>query len=82
MVTDRQRVRVGRDVAYQPTAAEAAAGGGAAGDIWSGRITAVNPDGTVGLIVFKANGVVLSLTGVHQGSTAGTFSTRGLAAVA
>lgn len=79
-MTDRSRVRVGRQVTYFPTAAEAAAGGGVAGDAWSATITDVAADGTANLNVLEADGGILAVTGVSQGTSAGTFNpTFGLA---
>jgi hypothetical protein len=47
-MTDRQRIRRGRTVSYNPTAAEVTAGG--AGP-WLGMITTVRSDGSVDLVL-------------------------------
>ena len=70
---DRARIRVGRDVIYRPTDAEAATGNGSAGDDWSARITAVNADGTVSLFVYESDGGSIAKTAVSQGGGKGTF---------
>lgn len=72
-MSDRQRVRVGRDVTYYPTDSEASTGGGNDGDAWTARITAVNNDGTVNLCVFEADGGVLAKTDVEQGGRKGQY---------
>lgn len=82
-MADRQRVRVGRTVTYQPTDAEASAGSDAAGALWPAVITLVNAQtGAVNLIVFRGSGVALAKTNVAQGSQKGAYSTRGLASAA
>lgn len=47
-MVDRQRVRVGRDVSYNPTAAEVTASGVGP---WPGKISDVNVDGSIDLAV-------------------------------
>lgn len=81
-MTDRNRVRVGRDVAYFPTDAEASTGNGNAGDNWSATITNVNTDGTVNLSVHEADGGFIALTDIARGQQKGQFDIRGLANVA
>lgn len=81
-MTDRTRFRVGRDVTYRPTDAEATTGGGSAGDDWPAKITATNADGTVNLHVLEADGTTIAKTDVGQGQGKGQFDFRGLAAVA
>ena len=81
-MAERYRVRVGREVSYFPTDAEATAGNGNAGDIWRATITAVNPDGTVNLTVHEADGGIIAKTDVPRGQQKGQFDMRGLAAVA
>jgi len=71
-------VRVGKSVTYQPTDAEATAGGGSFGDYWPAKITLVAAT-TVNLAVFRANGSMLAKTGVLRGGTKGTFGLQGLA---
>lgn len=73
-MTDRSRIRVGRKVTYFPTAAEATAGGGVAGDSWTATITDVLADGTVNLNVLEADGGILAVTAVSKGTGAGTFN--------
>lgn len=72
-MTTRTRVRVGRQVTYFPTDAQATAGGGASGDQWPAVIGNVNADGTVNLNVTEADGGTLAVTNIAQGTTAGTF---------
>lgn len=72
-MSDRQRVRVGRDVTYYPTDSEASTGNGAAGDAWSARITNVNSDGTVNLAVFEADGGLIAKTDVERGGKKGQY---------
>ncbi len=74
---DRAKIRVGRDVNYRPTDAQATTGNGNAGDVWSARITAVNADSTVNLFVYEADGGFVALTDISEGSTKGTFDTLG-----
>lgn len=81
-MTNRNRVRTGRGVAYFPTDAEAAAGNGNNGDHWKATITTVNPDGTVNLSVHEADGGFIALTDVPRGQQKGQFDIRGLAGVA
>jgi len=78
-MADRQRIRVGREVTYRPTDAEATTGNGSAGDEWYGKITRVLANGTVNLHVLEADGTTLALTGVSQGARKGQFDLRGLA---
>lgn len=73
-MTDRQRIRKGRDVSYFPTDAEATAGGGSAGDTWPAKITDVAADGTVNLFVYETDGGTIPLTGIALGTSKGTFS--------
>ena len=74
---DRQRIRVGRDVIYRPTDAEAATGNGIVGDSWTARITAVNESGTVSLAVFESDGGFIAKTAVPLGEGKGTFALLG-----
>jgi hypothetical protein len=76
-MADRQRIRVGRDVSYFPTDAEASAGGGEAGDTWFARIAKVNADGSVNLNVIQGDGSELALTDIARGQRKGTFGLRG-----
>lgn len=73
-MSSRSKYRVGRDVTYYPTDAEATTGNGSAGDAWTARITAVNSDDTVNLCVFEADGGVIAKTDVVNGSQKGQFS--------
>lgn len=72
-MTTRTRLRVGRQVTYFPTDAEAAAGGGVSGDEWPAIIANVNADGTANLNVTEADGGVLAVTSASQGTTQGRF---------
>ncbi len=81
-MTERYRVRVGREVTYFPTDAEAATGNGSAGDHWTATITNVNADGTVNLSVHEADGGFIAKTDVARGQNKGQFDLRGLARVA
>jgi hypothetical protein len=72
-MADRQRVRVGRDVTYRPTDAEAATGNGEVDDEWHATISRVNADGTVNLSVLEADGGFIALTDIAQGQVKGTF---------
>ena len=76
-MADRQRIRVGRDVTYLPTDAEATTGGGDAGDQWPAKITDVLPNGTVNLTVFETDGTLIAKTGVARGSRKGQFTLDG-----
>ncbi len=77
----RSRYRVGREIQYQPTAAEAATGTDVAGARWSGRIVKVNAaDGTVNLFVHEADGTVIPKLNVLRGAQPGQFSFVGPAA--
>ena len=78
-MADRQRIRVGRQVAYRPTDAEAATGNGNVGDVWSATISAVNGDGSANLSVVEADGGLIAKTGVTQGAGKGQFDFRGVA---
>lgn len=79
-MTDRSRVRVGRDVAYFPTDAEAVTGNGSSGDAWPATISNVNTDGTVNLSVIEADGGLIAKLNVARGTTVGTYNaTVGLA---
>ena len=73
-MTDRSRVRVGRDVTYFPTDAEAATGNGATGDQWPATITRVNADSTVNLSVHEADGGFIAKLNVARGVGVGTYS--------
>lgn len=81
-MTDRTRFRVGRDVTYRPTDAEASTGNGSVGDEWRATITATNSDGTVNLHVLEADGTTIAVADVVRGQGKGQFDFRGLAAVA
>jgi len=74
----RARIRVGRDINYRPTDAQAAAGGGNVDDVWAGRISAVNADGTVNLHALEADGGELALTSIGRGSQKGQFDLLGV----
>ncbi|MDQ3170288.1 MAG: hypothetical protein M3Q55_09150 [Acidobacteriota bacterium] len=74
MTTSRSRYRVGREIQYQPTAAEAATGADVAGALWSGRIVKVNANGTVNLFIHEADGTVIPKLNVLRGGLPGQFS--------
>ena len=76
-MTDRQRIRVGRDVSYFPTDVEAAAGGAENGATWPAKITDVASDGSVNLFVYETDGGTIPLTGISRGQTKGTFDLLG-----
>jgi hypothetical protein len=76
-MADRSRVVVGREVAYFPTTAEAAGGGG--GTVWPAIVSDVQRAGTVNLGVTKADGSHLAKLAVSRGQTGGTFDLRGIA---
>lgn len=76
----RSRYRVGRDVQYQPTDAEAATGNDVADARWPARITKVNSDGSVHLFVHEADGTAVAKTSVVRGGGKGQFSFIGSAA--
>lgn len=64
-MSDRSRIRVGRRVAYIPTASEAAAGGGSP---WPAVITSVvSRAGHVNLAVTKTDGSSAALTDIPLG---------------
>lgn len=73
-MVSRNRSRVGRQVVYRPTDAEASTGNGNNGDTWAGWISAVNSDGTVNLAVLEADGGWIAKTDVAEGTGKGTFS--------
>lgn len=75
-MSDRARQRVGRNVSYFPTDAEAATGNGDADDVWQAQITRSNPDGTVNLHVLEADGGELAKTDVEESNEKGGFSFR------
>ncbi len=75
-MSDRARQRVGRNVTYFPTDAEAAAGGGDADDEFHASIARSNPDGTVNLHVVEADGGLLAKTDVEESNEKGGFSFR------
>ena len=81
-MTNRYRVRVGREVTYFPDDTEAATGNGAVGDHWRATISNVNADGTVNLSVHEADGGFIAKTDVIRGQQKGMFDLRGLAGVA
>lgn len=72
----RARFRVGREVTYFPTDAEAATGNDDAGANWFARITKVNLDGTVNLHVLEGDGGFIAKTSVSQADRKGGFSFR------
>lgn len=72
----RARFRVGREVTYFPTDAEASAGGGSAGDAWFGRITKVNVDSTVNIAVAEADGGALAKMNISRTQRKGGFDFR------
>lgn len=76
-MANRQRVRVGREVSYFPTDAEASTGGDAAGVTWPATLAKVFADGTVNLNALQGDGVRLDVTGVAQGQRKGEFDLRG-----
>ncbi len=78
-MTSRQRIRVGRDVTYRPTDAEAAAGNGNSGDEWAATITGVSADGSANLSVHEADGGFIALTSVPRGQTKGSIDSYGQA---
>jgi hypothetical protein len=71
--TSRARFRVGREVTYYPTDAEAATGNGDAGDAWYATITKVNADDTVNLNVKEADGGIVAVTDIPRGIRKGEF---------
>lgn len=77
--TSRARHRVGREVTYYPTDAEAATGNGDAGDAWYATITKVNQDGTANLNVKESDGGIVAVTDVPRGIRKGEydFAVRG-----
>jgi hypothetical protein len=77
-MVDRQRVRVGRNVTYRPTDAEAATGGGSVGDAWPAKITGVAASGAVNLFVYETDGTAIALTGILRGQAKGTYDLTGL----
>lgn len=72
----RVRYRVGREVSYFATDAEAAAASDDAGAKWFGRITKINLDGTVNLAVDQGDGARLAKTSVSEADRKGGFSFR------
>ena len=76
-MADRQRIRVGRDVSYFATDAQAAAAGDDNGVTWPAIIAKVNSDGTTNLQAVRGDGTDLALTAVAQGQSKGTFGLRG-----
>ena len=68
-MSDRSRLRPGREVAYTPTAAEATSYG--AGP-WPGMITKVNADGTCNLVVDAPVSAVISAA--TPGAALGAFT--------
>ena len=73
----RARIRVGRDVNYRPTDAEAVAGNGVVGAVWSARISNVNANGSVNLFVYEADGGTIPLTAILRGGQKGQFDLLG-----
>lgn len=71
--TSRSRFRVGREVTYFPTDAEAATGNGDAGDAWIAVVTRVNADDTVNLNVKEADGGIVAVTNASRGVRKGEF---------
>lgn len=72
----RARFRVGREVTYFATDAEAAAGNDDDGAKWFARITKINLDGTVNLHVLEGDGGFIALTDISEGDRKGFFSFR------
>lgn len=77
-MTTRARIRPGRECAYFPSDAEAATGGGSAGDVFPATI--VRTVGTaVNLHVLEPDGTTLALTGVLRGQAKGQYDLTGIA---
>jgi hypothetical protein len=76
-MADRQRIRVGREVSYFPTDAEAAAVGDGEGTTWPATIAKVNSDGSASLQAVRGDGTDLALVAVAQGQGKGTFGLHG-----
>ena len=76
MDSGRVRFRVGREVTYFPTDAQAATGNDDAGAKWFARITKTNLDGSVNLAVEEGDGGRLALTVISEGDRKGFYSFR------
>lgn len=76
----RARTRVGRQVRYLATDAEASAVSDTAGAAWIATIVKVNRDGTVNLLVQRSNGTTLAKTSVSQSDRKGGYMFRGVLA--
>ena len=76
-MANRQRIRVGREVSYFPTDAEATAGGGSAGDSWFARIALVAQDGSANLNVVQSDGTELAVVAAARGQSKGQFDLTG-----
>ncbi len=77
-MTDRSRIRVGREVVYRPTDAQAATGNDDNGALWSAKITKVLADGSVNLHVLEGDGGFIPVAAAIESQQKGGFTLIGL----
>jgi hypothetical protein len=77
-MTDRSRIRVGREVTYRPTDAEAATGNDDNGALWKGTIAKVLAGGAVNLHVIEGDGGTIAVAAVVESQQKGGFTLIGM----
>lgn len=79
-IRSRARQRVGRQVRYFATDAEASTANDDSGAAWPATIVKCNVDGTVNLLVQSGDGTAIDKTDVEQSDRKGGFSFYGVLA--